>query len=169
MDLDVHGCCLRWPTQCQNKPIGQILSPSPLTKLALSPHLWSGEACLERAGDLHPMLIHHLLPCSLILYLFVFALGVKYLCTPWPRTCFNNTIVSKILNLKEKLKLEKSWVVIVQMTLGGPGCRLQTCRRREAQWFDSTFWAVQAPHFFAPDQPCPGFQVLFFQVPGFKI
>ena len=51
----------------------------------------------------------------------------------------------------KKLKLEKSWVVIVQMTLGGPGCRLQTCRRREAQWFDSTFWAVQAPHFFAPD------------------
>ena len=29
----------------------------------------------------------------------------------------------------------------VQMTFGGPGCRLQTCRRWEAQWFDSTFWA----------------------------
>ena len=27
---------------------------------------------LERAGDLHQMLIHHLLPCSLILYSFLF-------------------------------------------------------------------------------------------------
>ena len=45
------------------------------------------------------------------------------------------------------------------MTLGGPGCRLQTCRRREAQWFDSTFWAAYAPRFFAPHQPSPGLQV----------
>ena len=103
------------------------------------------------------------------LFACFFAFGVKYRCTPWPGTCFNNTIVSKILNLTKNKNRKKSWVVIVQMTLGGPGCRLQTCRRREAQWFDSTFWAVQAPHFFAPDQPCPGFQVLFFQVPGLKI
>ena len=31
---------------------------------------------LEVAGDLHPMLIHHILPCSLILYLFGFLLLV---------------------------------------------------------------------------------------------
>ena len=52
------------------------------------------------------------------------------------------------------------------MTLGGPGCRLQTCRRREAQWFDSTFWAARAPRFFAPHQPSPGFQVCGDRFPG---
>ena len=85
------------------------------------------------------------------------------------RNLFERYNCQQNFELFKKLKLEKSWVVIVQMTLGGPGCRLQTCRRREAQWFDSTFWAVQAPHFFAPDQPCPGFQVLFFKIQGFKI
>ena len=57
----------------------------------------------------------------------------------------------------------------VQMTLGGPGCRLQTCRRREAQWFDSTFWAARAPRFFAPHQPHPGFQVQPSRFPGFQV
>ena len=39
---------------------------------------------------------------------------------------------------------------VVQMTFGGPGCRLQTCRRWEAQWFDSTFWAGNFLHILGP-------------------
>ena len=65
--------------------------------------------------------------------------------------------------------MDKNCEVIVQMTLGGPGCRLQTCRRREAQWFDSTFWAAPAPRFFAPHQPPPGFQVQISRFPGFQV
>ena len=30
----------------------------------------------------------------------------------------------------------------VSVILSGLGCRLQTCRCREAQWFDSTSWAI---------------------------
>ena len=69
----------------------------------------------------------------------------------------------------QKFKMGKNWESIVQMTLGGPGCRLQTCRRREAQWFDSTFWAALAPRFFAPHQPHPGFQVQPSRFPGFQV
>ena len=57
-------------------------------------------------------------------------------------------IRAKPVCLLEGVNLTSAYV---QMTLGGPGCRLQTCRRREAQWFDSTFWAallvvVSGPH-----------------------
>ena len=41
------------------------------------------------------------------------------------------------------------------MILGGPGCRLQTCRCREAQWFDSTFWAEIIFESFLFTLKCP--------------
>ena len=49
-----------------------------------------------------------------------------------------------IINLfiQQNIKYLHFPIFYVQMTLGGPGCRLQTCRCREAQWFDSTFWAM---------------------------
>ena len=55
---------------------------------------------------------------------------------PGKLICLNTELLEPRL-YKKYVKLFK----IVQMTLGGPRCRLQTCRCREAQWFDSTFWA----------------------------
>lgn len=39
-----------------------------------------------------------------------------------------------------------------RLNLGGPGRRLQTCGRREAEWFDSTWWAIFEQFFYLQDR-----------------
>ena len=51
--------------------------------------------------------------------------------TPWPRGVL---LVWGILRSDKHIK-------IARMSLGGPGCRLQTCSCLAAEWFNSTFRA----------------------------
>ena len=124
------------------------------------------------ASEVHKIDCRHFLYTARFLYIsngqihsFQFS---AYTMTPPSLTIqlFSNDLLTTIIC--SKFKMGKNWVLNVQMTLGGPGCRLQTCRRREAQWFDSTFWAAQAPRFFAPHHPSPGFQVHASRFPGFQ-